>query len=329
MKRGLPTRKTRSSSGAHHAPTDGARRVVGRALIVLGILTTLVACSQAEFQAAEASAVASPKPAHASISPLHEQGGDVMWRPKIGDTWQWQLDTGDIDLDVDADVFDVDGFDVTGATVEALHALGRHVICYIDVGGWESYRADAADFPEEVLGRPIDGWPEERWLDVRRLDALRPIMAARFDMCRDKGADAVEADQVEAYAEPGTGFEISKYDQLAYNRMLADLAHERGMSIALKNAAELVPQLVDDFDFAVVEECFIHGECERYRPFIEHGKAVLHVEYDVTLSDFCARTRDLGFSSIRKNLKLDAWREACPLTSSENTPTFRRRAREG
>lgn len=310
MNRGLPHRYTRSSSGPQDAPSDGARGLIGRTLIVLGVLTALVACARAETLAAEDSAVASP--VKASIRPSHEQGGSAMWRPHIGVTWQWQLDTGDIDLDVGADVFNVDGFEVTAGTVDALHRRGRHVICYIDAGGWESYRADAADFPTEVLGRPIDGWPQERWLDIRRLDVLRPIMAARFDMCRNKGADAVEADQVEAYAEPGTGFDISESDQLAYNRMLADLAHQRGMSIALKNAAELVPQLVEDFDFAVVEECFIHGECDRYRPFIEHGKAVLHVEYDVPLSDFCSRTRDLGFSSIRKHLELDAWREACP-----------------
>jgi hypothetical protein len=33
-------------------------------------------------------------------------------------------------------------------------------------------------------GRTLDGWPAERWLDIRRIDVLRPIMAARMDVCR-------------------------------------------------------------------------------------------------------------------------------------------------
>jgi hypothetical protein len=60
----------------------------------------------------------------------------------------------------------VDGFETTARSVRALHALGKHVICYTDVGTWENFRPDAGRFPRSVLGRP-NGWPGERWLDRR------------------------------------------------------------------------------------------------------------------------------------------------------------------
>lgn len=235
-----------------------------------------------------------------------------MWRPTVGTSWQWQLNSADIDLGVEAQLFDVDGMEVTAETVAELHRRGRRVVCYIDAGGWEQSRPDAGDFPRSVLGNRMADWPDERWLDIRQVDVLRPIMAKRFDLCRDKGFDAVEADLVETYREQNTGFSITREQQIAYNRMLVELAHERDMAIALKNAPDLVADMVDEYDFAVVEECFMFDECDAYKPFIDQGKAVLHVEYDVAVEAFCPTTTALGFSSMRKRVGLDAWREVCP-----------------
>jgi hypothetical protein len=38
---------------------------------------------------------------------------------------------------------------------------------------------------------------------------------------------------------------------------------------------------------------------------------VFHVEYDLALDRFCPTTKKLGFSSMRKKLDLDEWREPC------------------
>ncbi|CAN5191694.1 hypothetical protein BH18ACT4_BH18ACT4_15050 [soil metagenome] len=101
-------------------------------------------------------------------------------------------------------------------------------------------------------------------------------------------------------------------DQLAYNRWFAAEAHERGLGVALKNDVEQVDELVGDFDFAINEQCFQYDECEALLPFIEAGKAVLHVEYKRELSEFCPVTTDLGFSAMKKKLSLNAWRQPCP-----------------
>ena len=169
-----------------------------------------------------------------------------------GTAWQWQLD-GRVDAGVDVPVYDIDGFENDAATVARLHRDGRKVICYVNAGAWESFRPDHGDFPASVLGR-ANGWEGERWLDIRRLDILRPLMAKRMDICRERGFDAVEPDLLDAYLND-TGFPLTAAHQLAYNRMIARLAHERGLSVGLKNDLPQVPQLVRDFDFAVNEEC--------------------------------------------------------------------------
>jgi hypothetical protein len=150
----------------------------------------------------------------------------------------------------------------------------------------------------------------EAWLDVRRLDVLEPIMAARLDLCRAKGFDAVDPDDVDGYRHD-TGFPLTPEDQLRFNRMIARLAHERSLGVGLKNDLEQVGQLVGDFDFAVNESCVDQGECELLRPFVEAGKAVLHVEYELPISEFCDVTPRMGFSSISKPRDLSAPREGC------------------
>jgi hypothetical protein len=230
------------------------------------------------------------------------------WHPRPGVSFQWQL-SGRVDTSVRAKVYDVDGFETKATTVAALHRKHRHVICYISVGSWEDWRPDAGSFPKKVIGKPLDGWPGEFWLDIRRIDVLGPILKHRFDKCRAKGFDAVEPDNVDGYAND-TGFALTARSQRRFNRWLAKSVHARGMSVALKNDLEQIPRLVRSFDFALDEECLVYRECGRLAPFVRAGKAVFHVEYtgEWPRSKSC---QVKGFTSIRKRLALDAWRHRC------------------
>lgn len=223
-------------------------------------------------------------------------------------TWQWQL-SGTVDTSVAAQVYDIDMFESSAALVRRLHDMGRRVICYVDVGSWESFRPDAARFPNSVQGAS-NGWPGERWLDIRQIDVLRPLIAARFDQCAAKGFDGVEPDLMDGF-ENTTGFPLSAADQLRYNRMIAELAHGRGLAVGLKGDPEQAAILEAYFDFTVNEQCVEFDECRLLVPFIKAGKPVFHAEYNLTTAEFCPVTKPLKFSSIRKHLSLDAWREVC------------------
>lgn len=279
-------------------------------VLAIAVLSGCASCGAPPNGRASDTSQSSLRPAPDSVKSPTPPGDNIgLWSPTPGVKWQLQL-TGEIDASVDAEVFDVDGFDVPASTVAELQADGRRVICYFSAGTFEDWRPDSAEFPSAVLGAPLDEWPGERWLDIRQLDALRPIMAARLDMCRAKNFDAVDPDNMDGYANH-SGFSISSQDQLRYNRMIADLAHERGLGVGLKNDLEQVADLVDDFDFAVNEQCAEYGECEMLDPFVAAGKAVLHVEYNLDRSEFCSSVPRPGFSSIRKRLELGPWLEPC------------------
>lgn len=250
-----------------------------------------------------------PSRSDSTTPPVTSAGpAKALWKPRPGLAWQWQLD-GAADPSADVPVYDIDGFENSAADVARLHRDGRRVICYVNVGAWEDFRPDKDAFPRSALGAP-NGWAGERWLDIRQLSLLRPIMERRFDMCHDKGFDAVEPDLVEGYGNR-TGFPLTARDQLRYNRMIAAIAHERGLSVGLKNDLPQIPELLADFDFAVNEECAQYDECARLTPFIAAGKAVFHVEYTEPRAGFCPESRRLGLSSMMKRPELGVWREPC------------------
>lgn len=241
---------------------------------------------------------------------------ELPWQPAPGTSWQWQL-VGDIDTSVDVEVYDIDLFDAPQGTIDSLHADGRVVVCYFSAGSYEEWREDAGDLPSGAIGDPLDGWPGEAWLD--HTDAgVRTVMGARLDLAVSKGCDAVEPDNVDGYTN-ATGFDLTADDQLDYNRWLAAQAHDRGLSIGLKNDVDQVEALVDDFDWALNEECIAYEECETTSPFIDQGKAVFHVEYVDDTADgpaladtVCPQTSALGFSTLIKEWDLTVWRLACP-----------------
>jgi hypothetical protein len=233
----------------------------------------------------------------------------AAWVPPPTATWQWQLTTP-VDPTVAADFYDIDLFDNSAAVVADLHARGRHVACYLSAGTYERGRPDSASFPAEVLGKELPDWPGERWLDIRRLDVLGPILDARLDLCRAKGFDAVEPDNVDAYAND-SGFPLTAADQLRFNRHVAAAAHARGLSVGLKNDLDQAAALEPAFDWALNEQCFQYDECDRLAPFTRAGKAVFVAEYELGADGFCARARALGVMAMRKHLELDAWREPC------------------
>ena len=184
---------------------------------------------------------------------------------EVGNSWHWQLQ-GDLNTGYDVDLYDIDLFDTDTQIIDDLKAQGRVVICYFSAGSWEDWRDDADDFEQAALGNPLDGWPGEKWLDVRA-SSLEAVMEARLDVAVEKGCDGVEPDNVDGYAND-SGFPLSGNDQLAYNRFLASASHERGLLIGLKNDLDQISELVAAFDFAVNEECYLYRLGCRYRPYM-------------------------------------------------------------
>lgn len=206
-------------------------------------------------------------------------------------SWHWQL-SGTLQYP-NRHVYDIDLYDTPTSTIANLKAQGRIVVCYFSAGSWEDWRDDAALYPQSALGNNLSGWPGERWLDIRNAE-VRALLAQRLDLAASKGCHAVEPDNIDGYSNDN-GLGLTEADQVAFNRWLADQAHERQLAIALKNAVELIPQLVNHFDFALNESCYRYNECGGYSAFTAQGKAVFIAEYRKYSSNLCSKAAKSGY----------------------------------
>ena len=238
------------------------------------------------------------------------------YRPAVNVTWQWQL-SGTVDTSHDVEIFDIDLFDSSTALIGQLKSDGHKVICYFSAGSFENWRSDADDFPSAVNGNELDGWESEKWLDIRA-PSVHDIMKTRLDLAVDKGCDGVEPDNMDGYIN-NSGFSLTGTDQLAYNRFISNEAHNRDLSVGLKNDLDQIEQLVDYYDFSVNEQCHEYDECDTLTAFIENDKPVLNAEYkDEYVNDtaartaMCAATDILQFRTLVLPLDLDdSFRHPC------------------
>ena len=143
-------------------------------------------------------------------------------------------------------------------------------------------------------------------------------MRARIETCKAKGFDAIEIDNVDAHnyetfdeqgevINIGTNFNMTLDESIAYVRWLTNEAHSRGLGIGLKNAEEMVPDVVDEVDWMLVEDCFFDSWCLAATAFIDADKPVFMAEYDELVPDFtpaCELAKSLGYSAIWRDTSL-------------------------
>lgn len=285
--------------------------------------TTLLAATQAAALLGATlvgtSLAASPsEPALLQSADTDDDGGAV--RSAAGDVhsllaiapgtpWHLQL-SGKLQEKSWAQVYDIDLFDTPTSTIQSLRSRGKIVHCYFSAGSYEDWRPDKSRFPSSVLGKAMDGWPGERWVDVRA-SGLRTVLLARLDLAKSKGCSGVDPDNVDGYGHD-TGFPLKQSDSVNFIRWLSTEAHARGLTVGLKNGIEILSQVASAMDWAVNEQCNEYSECSEYRAFIASGKPVFNVEYKGTLSSICSRTKPLRISTIKAPLSLNGPSERCP-----------------
>ena len=225
----------------------------------------------------------------------------------VNASWHLQLD-GKLQMP-NRLVYDIDLYDTPKQTITNLKAGGRIVICYFSAGTWEDWRSDAQAYPKEALGKALPDWAGERWLDYRR-DDVRQLLSKRLDLAVDKGCDGVDPDNVDGYSNDN-GLGLTQTQQIDFNRWLASEAHKRDLSIGLKNAVELLPELGDHFDFAVNESCYRYNECAVYSHMRSQGKPIFIAEYRAFNKDLCRQAANSGFRLQFFKLSLKGIGEPC------------------
>ena len=174
-------------------------------------------------------------------------------------------------------------------------AVGVYSVCYLN--GFQTQPADSErmleDSPELILtavGGPVrdENWPDELLFDTGtagKRTALAALLLPQVTACATAGFDAVEIDNLDSYTR-SAGL-LTAEDNVAFARILVTGAHDEGLAIGQKNAADLAGPLSELFDFAVAEECDRWQECGLYRA--AYGDRVLAIEYaDDLREDFAA-----------------------------------------
>jgi len=59
-----------------------------------------------------------------------------IWKPLPGTTWEWQIGASNANHSANVQMYDIDLFDSTEATINSLHAENKIVICYFSAGTW-------------------------------------------------------------------------------------------------------------------------------------------------------------------------------------------------
>jgi hypothetical protein len=233
----------------------------------------------------------------------------VPWVPSPDVTWQAQL-SGTVDTSLDVRLFYLDADLVPEATRSALHAAGRAIACYLSVGSFEPWRADAQSFPNAVIGNPLADYPREQWVDIRSLD-LRAIVEKRILALAAARCDGIVPANLEGNLND-TGFSLTAADEHDYALWLNTQARAAGTSLALSLDENLVPGLMADFDWALAFECVADG-CPGYGAMRQTGKPVLLVEYGNASSapTTCAQARNYQLNALIKNRALDGFRISC------------------
>jgi len=284
-----------------------------RGLLTAAIVMCLTALVAATFLASSPAILSAAKGKVAHRKVIRH------WVPAARTSWQWELDhplnahsAGDMGTNgslftgaraAAPQVYDIDGFDNTAATVNLLHREHKRVICYLSVGTWENWRPDASAFPAALRGNADPGWVGEQYLDIgpsRYLGRLEAIMYRRLVMCRSKHFDGVEFDNMDV-AENNSGFNITIGQDNAYVRWLAAKAHSLGLAAGQKNYFDQSPALVRSMDFMISEQCFQYGNCSQVLPYVRAHKAVFEAEYQ----DQGANPAGYCGTSNRLNLNTD------------------------
>jgi len=212
-----------------------------------------------------------PKPVtcHCWLPPhLNSKGKPMRWDWQIGRATPLER-TGKLVVDL----YDIDGFLTTRAQIHAIRTRWQadtlphpRTVCYLDLA-WEEYRPDGSPgkttgFPAATLGNVYYGYPQERWVDFRQLNALKPMIKARLEMCSRKGFDAVELDDIDSFDPPSTtGFHLTIGDAQNLLAYAFNETHRLGMAGLWKNSPWLTWWAKRYADGAVIEECYIYKAC--------------------------------------------------------------------
>lgn len=119
-------------------------------------------------------------------------------------------------------------------------------------------------------------------------------------------------------------------DSIDFVKFLAGEAEKRKLGVGLKNAGDIISDVLSVVQFQVNEQCAEYDECDTFAAFIDAGKPVFHIEYPSNapgkvsadaLTKDCSASDSDNFSTVIKTMDLDGWVEYCNGQTAETAVT--------
>jgi hypothetical protein len=243
------------------------------------------------------------------------------WRPMPGTATNWDVQlAAPFDVSADRTMYDLDLWAVTPATtidygdgdpvtvpagplageIAMLKARSPApvIICHVLTGAVRLTDPDARKFPgfeasppnrpdapaaNSVIGWSTPAGDDERFLDIREGSRAQfaSLIWKRLDLAKQIGCDGVEADRNDMIMlDPG--WTISVTEQPSWFVEVAMQAHQRELSVGLKNGNTLpgqVDELASAFDWMMIERCGEFEDCDSARPMLNLQRAVFAIDY--------------------------------------------------
>lgn len=120
-------------------------------------------------------------------------------------------------------------------------------------------------------------------------EPLFNLMTKRIDAAAEAGCDGVDPDNIDIWTIPELG--VSQDQVVTALKKMAAYTHGKTtklgnkMMIGQKNAQTISSDLVNDFDFAVLESCIAEDFCGNFTNYLAVGKLVVDIEYPESLSN--------------------------------------------
>jgi len=323
----------------HETPT-AIRRTVRMAAAAVLVATALggAAAVSAGSGAAQAATPSGTVAVHSTASTVPSPLA-TWWRAPLGVVpWQWELSNplnlsnarqmGTADLLPDGSpapapsVYDIDGIINPASTVAALHAAGKRVVCYVEVGAAGNYYSATDEgvavtyyhqfLAAGVFGAGVGGWPEH-YLDIRSPATVSIVESMITQQCAAKGFDAVETDIDESY-HSANGLGLTQADEEHFMTTLADYMHSLGLGWWIKNPDDTGDNYATDMaplaDGVLTEQCNQYRSCGLLGAYLGHT-AVFNAEYHRHPRQFCAADVAIGINGAQFNLNLTGVRRPC------------------
>lgn len=367
--------KKHSSKGSKVKSTELQRRrrflvPVAAIVIVLfagyGIYTLTTSHAASPYAAGVASTGTLANGATTGSDPLASNGTYVkfggtttsgsVWQPAEDSDWMWEIGSplvttdanlmgtgvtaynGDTAPGDNPVIYDIDAIENPASTVTALHALGDHVICYIEVGtagNYAGYSAADEGIPTsyydqlqaagDLSSNTLAGYPEN-FVNITSASAVTILEAMIKQQCSDKSFDGVETDLDETWGgEEGTPVfngvktTFTQAQEETFLTTLANYMHSIGISWIAKNlddegSASFVSDMQPLAQGMISEECNFNDSCSLLSPFLNAHKWIGNAEYTSdgeTQAKFCTSDNTADINGILFNVNLDGGRSPC------------------